>query len=80
MEAYISLIFYCLLVAIVLYILWQCVFEPYRRYQAQQILKFTQLHQNEEDDIDLELGDGINDENASLTSVDLDSDEIEDKI
>tara|TARA_B100000780_G_C21073787_1_gene432184 strand:- start:15 stop:257 length:243 start_codon:yes stop_codon:yes gene_type:complete len=80
MEAYISLIFYCLLVAIVLYILWQCVFQPFRRYQEQQIRRFTELHQDDEEEIDLELGEHTTNENASLTSVDLDSDEIEEKI
>ena len=78
MEAYISFIFYCLVVAIVLYILWQCVFEPFRRYQEQQIRRFTELHQDDEEEIDLELGERATNENASLTSPD--SDEIEEKI
>lgn len=74
MEVYISLIFYCFLVVIVLYILWQCVFQPFRRYQEQQIRRFTELYQDEEE-IDLELGERAD---MSLTSVD--SDEIEEKI
>ena len=74
MEVYISLIFYCFLVVIVLYILWQCVFQPFRRYQEQQIRRFTELYQDEEE-IDLELGERAD---MSLTSVE--SDEIEEKI
>lgn len=75
MEVYISLIFYCFLVVIVLYILWQCVFQPFRRYQEQQIRRFTELYQDDEEEIDLELGERAD---MSLTSVD--SDEIEEKI
>jgi len=66
------------LVAIVLYILWQCVFQPFRRYQEQHIRKFTELYQNDEEEIVLELGELTLDENMSLTSPD--SDEIEEKI
>lgn len=75
MEVYISLIFYCFLVVIVLYILWQCVFQPFRRYQEQQIRRFTELYQDDEEEIDLELGERAD---MSLTSVE--SDEIEEKI
>lgn len=63
------------MVVIVLYILWQCVFQPFRRYQEQQIRRFTELYQDDEEEIDLELGERAD---MSLTSVE--SDEIEEKI
>ena len=76
MEALLSFLFYCLLATVGLYIVWQCVFKRLRRYQEAQISKFTELDQEE---VDLENGEGgLLDSDEE--EIDLDSQEIEDKI
>lgn len=52
-----NLLLYCGIVAVVLCILWQCVFAPYKKYRTEQLRKFTELAQEEEDaftDIDID--------------------------
>ena len=76
MEALLSFLFYCLLATVALYIVWQCVFKRLRRHQEAQISKFTELDQEE---VDLENGEGgLLDSDEE--EIDLDSQEIEDKI
>jgi|TARA_B110001452_G_scaffold221145_1_gene193597 hypothetical protein len=76
MEALLSFLFYCLLTGAALYIVWVCLFKRFRRYQEAQISKFTELNQEE---VDLENGEGGL-LNMSDEEIDLDSQEIEDKI
>lgn len=77
MEALLSFLFYCLLATVALYIVWQCVFKRLRRYQEAQIGKFTELDQEE---VDLENGEGGLLNMSDEEEIDLDSKEIEDKI
>ena len=65
---------YCCLVAVVLYIVWQCVFEPIRRSREEKVRTFTRLNE-----VDIETGD-IQLEEERLQKVDLDSDEIDELI
>jgi len=43
MQPYISLILYCLIVTIFLYILWQCVFIPIRKRHKEKINKYIEV-------------------------------------
>tara|TARA_B110000908_G_scaffold172730_1_gene242447 strand:+ start:1911 stop:2141 length:231 start_codon:yes stop_codon:yes gene_type:complete len=43
MQTYISLIFYCLIVTIVLYTLWQCVFIPIRKRHKKRLNKYIEV-------------------------------------
>lgn len=43
MQPYISLIFYCLIVAIVVYILWQCVFIPIRKRHKERLNNYIEV-------------------------------------
>ena len=55
MEQFLSLFLYCVLVAVLLYILWQCVFAPYKKYREEQLRKFTELAQEEEAFTDVDI-------------------------
>ena len=67
---------YCCLVAVVLYIVWQCVFEPIRRSREEKVRTFTRLNE-----VDIETGDiQLEEERLQDTKVDLDSDEIDELI
>jgi hypothetical protein len=60
MEQYLNFFLYCGIVAVVLCILWQCVFAPYKKYRKEQLRKFTELAQEEEDAFtDIEIDEKI---------------------
>lgn len=74
MQPIVIFFVYCCLVAVVLYIVWQCVFEPIRRSREEKVRTFTRLNE-----VDIETGD-IQLEEERLQKVDLDSDEIDELI
>ena len=45
MQGYIYFIGYCIIVAVLVAILWQWVFAPYKKYREEQLIKFTELVQ-----------------------------------
>ena len=76
MQPIVNFLVYCCLVAVVLYIVWQCVFEPIRRRREEKVRTFTRLNE-----VDIESGDiQLEEERLQDTKVDLDSDEIDDLI
>ena len=48
MQGYIYFIGYCIIVAVLVAILWQWVFAPYKKYREEQLIKFTELVQQGE--------------------------------
>ena len=48
MQPYISLIFYCFIVTVFLYVLWQCVFRPIRKRQKDRIDKYMEVMKESE--------------------------------
>tara|TARA_B110001450_G_scaffold225166_1_gene223187 strand:+ start:2820 stop:3050 length:231 start_codon:yes stop_codon:yes gene_type:complete len=76
MQPIVNFLVYCCLVAVVLYIVWQCVFEPIRRSREEKVRTFTRLNE-----VDIETGDiQLEEERLQDTKVDLDSDEIDELI
>lgn len=76
MQPIVNFLIYCCLVAVVLYIVWQCVFEPIRRRREEKVRTFTRLNE-----VDIESGDiQLEEKRLQDTQVDLDSDEIDDLI
>ena len=76
MQPIVNFLVYCCLVAVVLYIVWQCVFEPIRRRREEKVRTFTRLNE-----VDIETGDiQLEEERLQDTKVDLDSDEIDELI
>lgn len=74
MQPIVNFLIYCCLVAVVLYIVWQCVFEPIRRRREEKVRTFTRLNE-----VDIESGD-IQLEEERLQDTKVDSDEIDELI
>lgn len=76
MQPLATFLIYCCIVAIVLYMLWLCVFEPIKRSREKRVQTFSRLNE-----VDVEAGDiQIEEMRLNDTKIDLDSDEIDDLI
>ena len=52
LPPYINFILYCMVAAVVVCIIWQCVFAPYKKYREEQLLKFNELVSQDLDSVE----------------------------